>query len=207
MEAAPIEVFVCRCGELAWEAASPLLAPERRERCAHLPADAARRSAAAGLLLRHACRTLLGADPGGEARDEAGRPYLPAHPGFFFSLSHSGDLALCAAGFSPVGADVQQIRPVSGSLLWRFFSEAERSLCHDDEAVIRLWCARESYGKLSGRGLSQHDLVEARSGTLWIGNHRITELLIADDYRAAVCSGAPVKGAPVFLTTAELLEP
>ncbi len=200
-----IHLYCARCDSISWEAAAPLLAPARRAHCAGLPAADRLRSALAGLLLRYACRALLDADPGDEAREAGGRPYLPAHPGFFFSLSHSSEIALCAAGPAPVGADVQKIRPISNALLTHFFTEAERAFCHDAETAVRIWCARESYGKLTGRGLSRADAVLVRGGMLCIGGYAIAEPAIAPGYQAAVCSGTPVDTRCIMPDPAALL--
>ena len=50
------------------------------------------------------------------ARGKKGKPWFPGHPRLHFSLSHSGDLALCALGKKALGADIEVVRPRSAGL-------------------------------------------------------------------------------------------
>lgn len=196
-----IRVYFCRFEGLDAAGAAALLTPERAARLHGAGADA---RAAAGLLLRRACLELTGQVPAHEARASGGKPYLPAQPDFFFSLSHSGGAALCAAGFSPVGADLQRVRPLTEAMRARFFSEEERALCSCGEDFIRLFCARESYGKLTGRGLSRADTVRSCGGALHIGERPIAEPRVPAGFRAAVCADAPVEADVRILSLCEL---
>jgi 4'-phosphopantetheinyl transferase len=85
-------------------------------------------------------------------------------PAICFSLSHSGDLALCAvAEGREIGVDVERIRPVSAwrEIAGRYFSAGEnlalRSLAGDQagEAFFRGWTRKEAYSKALGDGVSQ----------------------------------------------------
>lgn len=105
-----------------------------------------------------------------------GKPYLPAYPQFHFSISHSGDYAVCAVSEKEVGVDIQEIRPVKTDIAKRFFTEAERAQIerahmqtgHTQNAkskhmlpdennymLFRIWSAKESYVKLTGRGMAE----------------------------------------------------
>jgi 4'-phosphopantetheinyl transferase len=201
-----IKVYAAQCDTLDLAAALPLLDEERRARIRSMPPHAARQHAAAGLLLLHACRTLLGEPPAAVSRDGAGRPFLPAHPEFCFSLSHSGDWALCAAGFSPIGADIQQVRPISSAVLSRFFSAEERELCRDGVDPIRIWCAKESFGKLNGSGLSRTFSVSAQDGSLFVESLPITEFSPAEGYFAAVCTTGATCAECVIVPPEEIMQ-
>lgn len=86
----------------------------------------------------------------------------------YISLSHSGDYAVCALSDAPVGVDVQQSVPVRVGALRHFFCEEERTAFlarhvrpegrflseEAAEEFLRLWTAKESYMKLTGKGMS-----------------------------------------------------
>lgn len=113
--------------------------------------------ALAPTLLERAAAELWGLPLPGIARLPGGKPWFPARPGLHFSLSHSGPLALCAAGDAPVGADVERVRPRSaglpryvcsaGELAW-FEGRGERW-----EDFYTLWTLKEARCKCTGEGL------------------------------------------------------
>lgn len=127
------------------------------ERAAHIRAigvqhDAALRSLAAGLLIRHAfgpVKRLL--------REQHGRPYLPDKP--FFSLSHAGSYAMMVVSPERVGVDLELERTIE----WRMLASR---FCHADElayiseatdpkgAFFIIWTLKESYLKAEGLGFS-----------------------------------------------------
>lgn len=137
-----------------------LLPPERREKALRCRRQEDRlRSAAAGLLLARYARQ-LGFDRFPEVREGAyGKPYFPDAPQAQFSLSHSGGYAALATSSLPVGVDIQEIRPERVMAAVRFLTEAEQAqltaLPQEEEvqAFFRLWTLKESYGKMTGRGL------------------------------------------------------
>jgi 4'-phosphopantetheinyl transferase len=99
--------------------------------------------------------------------DGRGKPHLATSagaPAICFSLSHSGELALCAvAEGRNLGVDVEQIRAVSAwrEITDRYFSAGERqalrSLAVDQarEAFFQGWTRKEAYSKALGEGVSQ----------------------------------------------------
>lgn len=123
------------------------------------------RSIFAGLLLRYA---FLQAGFGTKAWEQAvvekemyGKPYLKDYPEFHFSISHSGEWVVCAADRTPVGVDIQEMKPWKMSLAKRFYHEEEygRLLESGDDPdrqtqeFYSMWTAKESAVKLSGRGI------------------------------------------------------
>lgn len=89
-----------------------------------------------------------------------GKPELAGYNEFQYSLSHSGDWVICAADSSPVGADIQQMKPYRMQMAKRFYHEKEyKYLCNITEEELRklnfyqMWAAKESYAKLTGRGI------------------------------------------------------
>ncbi len=57
--------------------------------------------------------------------DENGKPYLSGS-NWFISLSHSGSAAACVIGETPVGIDIQKIKPVKAVLIKRVCNPAEQ---------------------------------------------------------------------------------
>lgn len=87
-----------------------------------------------------------------------GRPYFSNHPGFDFSLSHSGGSVICAASVDVrVGIDVEEIRDVELSLFANYFTKEEMHRLLKSPTSIpdffKLWCAKEAISKADGRGV------------------------------------------------------
>lgn len=128
--------------------------------------DERTRSVFAGLLLRYAF-LMAGHSEAQWKKAEIsygkyGKPYIEGSTDFFYSLSHSGEWVICAADNAPVGADIQEERRWSINTAKRFYSlaEYERLIKYgdgDSEAqktlFYRLWAAKESCVKLTGRGI------------------------------------------------------
>lgn len=68
------------------------------------------------------------------------------------SLSHTKNFALCAVSEVPVGTDCERVRPIAGSVLERYYKPEERP--DSDGDLMRLWCLKESFCKLDGRGIA-----------------------------------------------------
>jgi len=87
-----------------------------------------------------------------------GKPVLRDFPGLHFSLSHSGNAVLCALDRRPVGADIEMIRRKNLEHLLSVFSDPEQAsiaLADSPETCFtRLWTRKESYLKLTGKGLT-----------------------------------------------------
>ena len=74
-------------------------------------------------------------------------PYFPACPQLHFSVSHTRTAALVAVSAVPVGADVEQVRPLHPAMARRL-AQAD---CGDLQP-FELWTLRESWFKLTGAG-------------------------------------------------------
>ena len=90
---------------------------------------------------------------------DGGKPFAE---GVYFSLSHSGDFAVCAVGDAAIGVDIDYPRKNPLPLARRFFSEEEYAEIeesdHPDETFCALWVLKEACIKCSGdgiRGLSE----------------------------------------------------
>ena len=155
-------------------------------------------SLGAGVLLRYALKR-AGIDSAEMAVTAKGKPYVKNHADFFFSLSHSGTLAMCVTAEVPVGCDVQEAKqaPLEASHL--VFSKEEREhLAGLKEEAARdyffaVWTGKESFLKMTGEGLSGRPdefTIALPPGEQEIRGSMVTFWDIPCDggYRAAVCA-------------------
>ena len=135
-------------------ALSIALSPQRLQKANACRSEADRlRRLAAGVALDACLRTVgLREFTVTVAEDAHGKPYLPEHPNLHFSLSHSGEFAVCALDDAPIGVDVERIRPVDAD---RFVGR-----CYGVQAgmlpktFFEAWTRQESYVKAVGIGLA-----------------------------------------------------
>lgn len=108
-----------------------------------------------------------------------------------FNISHCEDIVVCAVHDSPIGIDIERIRPISAKVLKKFFSQAEQEYilgkvpCLQDydaelsneqqKRFFEIWTGKEAYLKYTGEGLIK-DLAN-----LHFDKSRITTFL-KDDY-------------------------
>ncbi|MFJ2865088.1 4'-phosphopantetheinyl transferase family protein [Kitasatospora sp. NPDC087314] len=129
-----------------------------------------------------------------------GKPEVEGAAGLYFSLSHSGEIALLALASRPVGVDVELARADLDidRLAGRFFPPEERRLVARDghDAFTRLWTRKEACVKASGGRLTQgmgipvahtgrEATVHARSGPL-PGPWRVADLPLPEQYAGSV---------------------
>ncbi len=199
----------CREGTPLPVSAASLLPSWRRERLERLRRPESRQeSLSAGLLYAFALRA-WGADPGREVTFlPAGKPILAGRQDAFFSLSHSGDYAMCAVSGRPVGADVQQERPVKLSLARRFHPREQEWLSRLPEqerqaAFFRLWTRKEAWIKAeSGEralSLAEADVIHTLPGRYF------RDYELPGGFHAAVCCGENDIAEPVTVGRQELL--
>ena len=83
----------------------------------------------------------------------------PENGKFFFNLSHSGEYAVCAASKTPVGVDIQEIRPVDLKLAERFFTKDEfeyiKNGKNKEERFFEIWTKKEAMAKVYGEGIAE----------------------------------------------------
>ncbi|MBE6821090.1 MAG: 4'-phosphopantetheinyl transferase superfamily protein [Ruminococcaceae bacterium] len=83
----------------------------------------------------------------------AGKPYAEGLP-VNFSISHSGDYAVCAVSGSEIGIDVEKIRTVHPRAHEKFCTESEARYVNGEEnGFFKLWTLKEAYFKCTGTGL------------------------------------------------------
>lgn len=134
------------------------LPPGRRAYAARCKRTVDRAAAAVGFLL--VSRLIREIAPSFARTDweigEHGKPRLPGAP-FHFSLSHSDGLCAAVLSPSPIGLDVERIRPLRPALLPRFCTPEEITRCATDpDLAVKLWTKREARAKENGRGIGQN---------------------------------------------------
>ncbi|MGH2537950.1 MAG: 4'-phosphopantetheinyl transferase family protein [Candidatus Promineifilaceae bacterium] len=143
----------------------PLLAPADLARLERLtpaatPSFIASRAVLRCLLGRYAGRRPAGLTFGVDA---AGKPVLEGDFEMHFNLSHSARLALLAFGVSPLGVDVERVRPLGrlDALARRVLAPAEWDVWAGLPAGARLgaffdqWSSKEAVAKATGGGVGQ----------------------------------------------------
>jgi len=158
------KLYLAPCGALEdgalFARALAAVPAARREKVLRLSGGARRLSLGAGLLLRRALAAegLTAEDYSVDAR---GRPCFPSLPDFHFSLSHSGELAMCAVSAGPVGCDLERLRELDVlRLAGRVFHPEENAFllslpeAERQAAFFRLWTCKESYMKALGLGFA-----------------------------------------------------
>ena len=173
------------------------LPPWRRRKAARLRRESSRlQSMGAGLLFTRFF-------PGREAVFRpGGKPSVPG--GREFSLSHSGTLALIALADVPVGADIQQLRPVTQAARSRVLTPGER----EEGDFFALWTRKEAALKCLGTGLGR-DLraVDARPDTVVLDGKTLSLYTqrYGDFTISAAAEGAEAYFTPQVLTLDDLL--
>jgi len=99
------------------------------------------------------------------SRNEKGKPVCDF---CFISLSHSGDMAVCALSSSPVGVDIEKKRNIKRREKYHFFSEEETAFVNSAEGDISLnflkvFTRKEAYFKCADVSLSELSLIDLLS--------------------------------------------
>ena len=172
-----------------------------------LPDDRIRCVAAGYLLHRVLAKRGIDAAKAEYRFGEFGKPYL-ANNSFFFSLSHAGDVAMCAiSDTTDVGCDVEC--HVNLKIAPRFFATEEIKALHTsptpNETFLRIWTLKESFIKHSGKGLSTSlSSFEIKLGDKPVcddfSNLNFAEFRLSSLCRGAVCTQDEINPIPHFLS-------
>lgn len=167
-----VEAWLASVGDVpkqSWPALYAQMDPARQARCQrYRRREDKARCVLADALARRALHALTGADPAAItfAQDPGGKPYAPGLEAQF-SLSHSGQLVLCAAAAFPVGADIQRHKAASDALTRRARQAGYDGQSQED--FFRWWTGQEAAGKLTGQGLR----LEPPPAGLWWSQGRL----------------------------------
>jgi len=134
--------------------------PEKAARLQRQQWDDAKAGMTGELLLRYGMWKIFRIPPCEikTAADDLGKPYLASHPHLYFNVSHTGSRCICAVGDSPLGVDMEEVRPIRHQrLAERYFTAEERktyySLGGNEDAFFTVWTRKEAFGKFTGYGL------------------------------------------------------
>lgn len=112
---------------------------------------------AADALCRKAISDFCGISPADIVFEynENGKPYAKGLP-VYFSISHSGDFAVCAVSDCEVGIDIEKKRPVRLQISDKFATEKEKKYINSSQnGFFEIWTLKEAYFKCIGTGLSK----------------------------------------------------
>lgn len=89
-------------------------------------------------------------------RTGKGKPFIKNFP-LEFSISHSGNIWVCAIGKCTVGIDIQIAKPGKTiEVAKRFFTKEEADFIwdNDSKAFFQIWSRKEAFVKYTGEGIS-----------------------------------------------------
>jgi 4'-phosphopantetheinyl transferase len=95
------------------------------------------------------------------ANEANGKPFLVGSSSIHFSISHSGDFAVCSVSSLPTGVDIEQITPLKiADLIPLVFSKTEADFfttlapAQQLQFFYKIWTFKESLVKAKGVGIS-----------------------------------------------------
>lgn len=91
---------------------------------------------------------------------EIGKGMIKDRDDLFFNISHSKEYCVLALSDKEVGVDIQEIKEIRADIAKRFFEKRDNDYIEEDkdkrtERFIEVWCAKESFAKLTGRGIGE----------------------------------------------------
>ena len=132
-----------------------LVSPERREKVIRyrMPDDR-KRSLGAGIILRR----ILQENGLSESDLQYSENEKPVADSVFFNVSHAGDYVVGVSSDCEVGCDIEKIRKAPMEIAQRHFLAVESAYIQEapdrDKAFFTLWTLKESYMKMTGKGMS-----------------------------------------------------
>lgn len=127
------------------------LPSEQRKKIKALKPDDIKRTLAGRLLLFNMADSCYGKNDVTVHYGENGKPLTDF---CFFSISHSGDYAVCAVSDKPIGADIQKTGGFKRRERYILFTENESRYVNESEnptdAFYTLWTMKEAYVKANG---------------------------------------------------------
>ena len=153
-----MNIYILKTGERENELI-PFLSEQRRQAVSDIKNAVVRREKIyAYALLRLALREYGISEPPVFNYGEHGKPFIH-NSNIHFSISHAGGRTACVVSNYPIGLDIQDVRPlkadISGKICTPDELERVRNSSDPDFEICRLWCIKESVGKLSGKGFSE----------------------------------------------------
>ncbi|MBO5209890.1 MAG: 4'-phosphopantetheinyl transferase superfamily protein [Lachnospiraceae bacterium] len=149
--------------EKVYEKAISFVSPYRRQKIALLKHQKDKNRSLGAALALHRALMEYGLEERMMEYDngEQGKPFFRYYPEIFFSLSHSGDYAICSVGEAEIGNDIEKVKNGRLRVAERFFAEEENKWIMQaetedemEERMFRLWTMKESFLKVTGLGMS-----------------------------------------------------
>ena len=109
--------------------------------------------------------------------NEHGAPYLAVGP--YFSISHCKQGIVVAVSETPIGIDIEAIRPLNEGLVQKAMNPQEQvqiaAAANPEQEFIRLWTRKEAYVKMLGTGIisDMHQILQDTEALQW---HEIVDI-------------------------------
>lgn len=163
-------VSITALSDCEYEKAYSVMSPARKAKVDRLKIPNDKKRSLAGEWL---IRTMLSENfsiPFEESRieiDPLGKPYLENLP-YHFSISHSGDMVVCAISKDRIGIDIEEIHPIDFRLTECFCLDEEKKYIFSSpegkiERFYEIWTIKEAYFKMLGTGITDFFKVNALS--------------------------------------------
>lgn len=136
------------------------LPPERKTKALHYRQDVDKKNCVISyLLLLHGLKKNYGIHSPRLTYSHNGKPYLPEYPNIGFNISHCPKGCICGISDTPIGVDIQEIRPFSPEIVKYCCSKEEIDFLKQSDKpaweFTRMWTMKESYLKMLGRGIAE----------------------------------------------------
>ncbi len=128
-------------------------------------------------------------------KNEHGKIYCEKE-NFYFNLSHSGTMVMCAVSEKEIGCDTEEIKQNNTKLSERFFTPGEQKSIKTDRDFYRIWTLKESFIKCLGTGL----VTPLQSFEITLGNppkinkenYYLREFFVDENYCFSACGEAEI---------------
>lgn len=140
----------------AFSSAFEKMSEERKKETLTLVSENKRKQKiAADMLCRQMLANADGINPENIIFDKTsnGKPYA-RNSGFRFSISHCGNLVICAVSKNEIGIDIEKIRDIRLKAAEKFASKNElQYIGNIPERFFEIWTLKEAFFKCKGTGL------------------------------------------------------
>lgn len=128
-------------------------------------------------------------------RGEYGKPYLKGNENFHFNISHTHNAIAIAIADTPIGIDIERIRPLNASIVKRLYSIKEKEYVYsvadvEDRRFSEIWTRKEAYIKRDDRNIS---LSSFRIDTFKDAIDRQIKTFCIGEYIISVCGNQTVE--------------
>lgn len=111
-------------------------------------------------------------------KNKYGKPFVKDLP-IEFNISHSKDLVICAINDTPIGVDIEKVRPVDINVIKKVCNKDELEYALNDNLYkhfFEIWTFKEAYFKCIGTGITDFNSIN------YFDNNRRKHTLVCDGY-------------------------